>query len=78
MSPELQQQARRALQVITRNGRRLSAGRAVLFVLEELDWHPTLVRLAQQQPFLWAVELGYGLVAHNRGLLARLLSRRRE
>ncbi len=77
MSPELRQQAQRAVQVVTRDGRRLSATRAVLFVLDELRWHPALVRLARQYPFLWVVELGYRFVARNRGLLARLLLRDR-
>ena len=40
MTPALREQARKAVQVVTAEGRQLSAGRAVLFVLEEIDWHP--------------------------------------
>jgi predicted DCC family thiol-disulfide oxidoreductase YuxK len=58
MTPALRRQAERAVQVITPEGQQLSAGRAVLFVLQQVGWRPTLVRLASRRPFLWAVELG--------------------
>jgi hypothetical protein len=75
MTPALREQARKAVQVITADGRRLSAGRAVLFVLEEIDWHPRAVRLAGRRPFIWAVELGYWFVAQNRPFFDRFLFR---
>ena len=75
MSPSLWEQARRAVQVITANGTRLSAGRACLFVLEEIGWHPRLARLGRHRPFVWAVETGYGIVASNRDLFSRMLFR---
>jgi hypothetical protein len=73
MTSQLREQARRAVQVITVDGNRLSAGRAVLFILEEIGWHPALVRIGQRRPFVWFVELGYQLVARNRSFFDRLL-----
>ena len=75
MTPQLHEQARRAVQVITSDGTQLSAGRAVLFVLEQIGWHPALARLGQRQPFVWLVELGYHLVARNRAFLDQRLFR---
>ena len=75
MTPVLREQARRAVQVITTDGTQLSAGRAVLFVLEQIGWHPALARLGQRQPFVWLVELGYHLVARNRAFLDQRLFR---
>jgi predicted DCC family thiol-disulfide oxidoreductase YuxK len=75
MTPALRAQARNAVQVITADGRQLSAGRAVLFVLEEINWRPSLVRLAGRRPFIWAVELGYWIVARNRQFFGRFLFR---
>ena len=73
MTPALREQARKAVQVMTTDGRQLSAGRAILFVLEEIDWHPRMVRLSARRPFIWAVELGYWIVAHNRSFFGRIL-----
>ena len=75
MTPALREQARKAVQVMTADGRQLSAGRAILFVLEEIDWHPSVVRLAGRRPFIWAVELGYWIVARNRSFFGRFLFR---
>jgi hypothetical protein len=75
MTPALRAQARKAVQVITAEGHQLSAGRAILFALEEIEWHPSLVRLLGRRPFIWAVELGYWIVAHNRSFFGRFLFR---
>lgn len=75
MTPELRAQAQQAVQVLTTEGRRLAAGRAVLFVLEELGWHPRLVRLAGRRPWIWAVEAGYWIVARHRPFFSRVLFR---
>jgi hypothetical protein len=75
MTPSLRKQARKAVQVVTADGRQLSAGRVALFVLEEIDWHPTIVRFAGRRPFIWAVELGYWIVARNRSFFGRFLFR---
>jgi hypothetical protein len=71
-------QARKAVQVITADGHQLSAGRAILFALEEIDWHPSMVRLGGRRPFVWVVELGYWIVAHNRSFFGRFLFRPKE
>lgn len=76
MTPALRAEARRAVQVVTRDGQRLAAGRASLFVLAEIGWHPRLVRLGGRRPFVWLVELGYRLVAGNREVASRFLFRR--
>jgi predicted DCC family thiol-disulfide oxidoreductase YuxK len=66
MTPLLMVQAQRAVQLVTSDGRQLSGGKAVLFALRETGWHPTLVRLLERRPFVWAVDLGYKIVAANR------------
>ena len=75
MTPALREQARKAVQVITADGHHLSAGRAILFALAEIGWHPHIVRLAGRRPFIWAVELGYWIVARNRQFFGRVLFR---
>lgn len=75
MTPVLREQSRKAVQVITADGRQLSAGRAILFALAEIGWHPRMVRLAGRRPFLWAVELGYRIVARNRSFFGHFLFR---
>lgn len=72
MTPALRAASRRAVQVITVDGRRLAAGRASLFVLARIGWHPVLTSLATLPPFIWAVEFGYRLVADHRRLAARI------
>jgi hypothetical protein len=75
MTSTLREQARKAVQVITGDGRQLSAGRAMLFVLEEIPWHPSIDRLARWRPFVWLVELRYRIVARNRPFFGRFLFR---
>jgi predicted DCC family thiol-disulfide oxidoreductase YuxK len=75
MTPALRWQAERAVQVITPGGQQISGGRAVLFVLQQVGWHPVLVRLASRWPLVWVVELGYWIVARNRSLFSRFLFR---
>ncbi len=74
MTPELREACRRALHVLTSSGEILQAGRAALFVLEQIGYR-RLARLLRLPPFVWAVELGYRIVASNRSLFARLLFR---
>lgn len=77
MTPHLRVQAARAMQVITRDGRQISGGRSVLFVLETVGWYPSLMRIASKPPLIWPVELGYRIVAANRRFFSRLLLRNR-
>lgn len=75
MTPQLRERARQSVQVVTHDGTRLAAGRASLFVLAEIGWHPRLVRLGGRRPFIWLVELGYRIVARNREVVGRFLFR---
>jgi hypothetical protein len=75
MTLALREQARNAVQVITADGRHLSAGRAILFALDETHWHSSAVCLAGRRPFIWLVELGYWIVARNRPFFGRFLFR---
>ncbi len=74
MTPALRERARRAVQVLTPEGRRLEAGRASLYVLARVGY-PGAARVLSLPPFSWAVELGYRGVAANRRFLERWLSR---
>ncbi len=71
LTPVLRQEAERAMQVVTRDGRRISGGRAVLFFLEEVGWHRTLMRLAARPPLVWIVDAGYRVVAKHRDVFSR-------
>jgi predicted DCC family thiol-disulfide oxidoreductase YuxK len=75
MTPELRAACARAFHVVTLDGRVLGAGRAALHVLARLG-HPRLARVLAVPPLVWAVELGYWLVARNRQLFSKLLFRR--
>lgn len=78
MTPELYAAAERAVQVVTRDGRTISGGRAILFVLEEIGWNRGVVRLFARRPLIWGVEGGYWLIARNRHLASRVLFRERH
>ena len=70
VGPEVRRASADALHVVTTGGRVLKAGRASLFVLGEIGW-PLTARVLMWPPFVWGVELGYGLVARNRGRISR-------
>jgi predicted DCC family thiol-disulfide oxidoreductase YuxK len=74
MTPELEAACARAVHVITSDGTRLRAGRALLFAAEALGWRRTS-RLLGLPPLVWLVELGYCLVARSRPLISRVLPR---
>ncbi|MCS7066785.1 MAG: DUF393 domain-containing protein [Fimbriimonadales bacterium] len=65
LSPEQRAACRYALHVITAEGHILRAGRAVLFIGEQLGYR-WLTRLLGYPPFIWLVEAGYWLVARLR------------
>ena len=75
MTPELRAACGRAVHLLTPEGRMLRAGRACLWVLERIGY-PLLARVLAVPPLVWAVELGYWLVARNRELASRVLFRR--
>ncbi|MCS7273460.1 MAG: DUF393 domain-containing protein [Fimbriimonadales bacterium] len=75
--PELVQQVsleslQRALHVITADGRILRAGRAVLFIGEQLGYG-WLTRPLSVPPLVWLVEGVYWLIARVRGKLSQWL-----
>ena len=55
MTPELREACRRAVHVVTTDGRVLRAGRASLFVLGQTGY-PRLARLLSVPPLVWIVE----------------------
>jgi predicted DCC family thiol-disulfide oxidoreductase YuxK len=75
MTPALYAACARAIHVVKADGTVLRAGRAALFVLEELGWG-WCARLLALPPFLWLVELGYALIAHHRAFFSRFMFRR--
>jgi predicted DCC family thiol-disulfide oxidoreductase YuxK len=75
MTPALYAACARAIHVVKSDGTVMCAGRAALFILEELGWGGT-ARILALPPFLWLVELGYALVASNRKFFSRFLFRR--
>jgi predicted DCC family thiol-disulfide oxidoreductase YuxK len=74
MTPALRAACERAAHILKADGTVLRAGRAFLFILEELGWG-WIARLLAQPPFIWAVELGYRIVADHRGFFSRFLFR---
>ncbi len=78
MTPQLRTASERAVQIVAPGGHRISGGRAVLFVLQTVGWHPLLLRIAGLPPFVWIVELGYHIVSRNRSFFSRFLFRRQS
>jgi predicted DCC family thiol-disulfide oxidoreductase YuxK len=74
LTPTLRAACARAVHVVRADGGILKGGRAVLFVLEHTGM-PRLARAASRPPLVWLVELGYRLVAANRGWIGRVLFR---
>ncbi len=72
MTPELREQSRRAVQVVTAENEILSAGMACAFVLEAIGYRRLgrAMRLRVFRPF---VEWGYRRVANNRRFFGRLV-----
>ncbi len=72
MTPTLRVACEKAVHVLTTDGRVLRAGRASLFVLEQIGYR-AIARLLRLPPLIWAVELGYKIVAANRPFFSRFL-----
>jgi len=73
MTPELFEACRKAAHVITTDGELLRAGRVAMFVLAEIGFPGWLVRPFTWPPFIWFIELGYWLIANNRGFFSKFL-----
>lgn len=74
MTPGLRAACGRSIHVVLPDGRTLRAGRASLYVLEQVGWG-AIARLLARPPLVWAVEAGYRLVAARRDLAGRFLFR---
>ena len=72
MTPELLAACRRAMHVLTADGRTLRAGRASLFVLRETG-NGRLASFLSLPPLVWLVEVAYRFVARNRSKLSWLI-----
>lgn len=75
MTPEMAEACRRAIHVVTADGQVLRAGRAAMFLLQHLGY-PRLGKVGSWYPFVWFVELGYFVVARNRGRVYRWFFRK--
>lgn len=74
LSPELRQACSQAMHVVKANGEIVRGGRAALFCGRFTRWHQ-LARIGEWPVFLPFVELGYKIVAANRGFFSDLLFR---
>jgi predicted DCC family thiol-disulfide oxidoreductase YuxK len=72
MTPELKAACENAVHIITTDGTILRAGRAVLFILENIGWG-FVARLLALPPFIWFMEIGYAILAANRPFFANFL-----
>ena len=77
MTDELARQCERAVHVITSEGHVLRAGRASLYVMEQVGWR-RFAALFSSPLLLWLVELVYRFVASNRQWLSRIFFRGRD
>ena len=77
MTDELRRISRHSMIVVTNGGRQLVGGRAVLFVLQTVGWHPSVMRFAARRPLVWVIDAGYRLVANNRQFFSRFFFRNR-
>lgn len=72
ISPELRAACQKSVHVIKASGEILRGGRAVLFCGQQTRWHQ-LARIATWPVFLPFIELGYALIAKNRGVFSKFL-----
>jgi predicted DCC family thiol-disulfide oxidoreductase YuxK len=73
MTPPLYAACEQAVHVITADGRVIKAGRAVMFILEEIGYPHWLVRPFTWPLLVWLTELGYRIVADNRPFFSKFL-----
>lgn len=78
MTPQLYEACKQAAHVFAADGCILKAGRAVMFVFEEIGYPQWLVRPFTWPPLVWLTELGYWVVANNRPFFSKYLFTREE
>ncbi|MDX1932961.1 MAG: DUF393 domain-containing protein [Capsulimonadales bacterium] len=71
MTPELAAACKKAVHVLTPEGKVLRAGRAALYLLDRIGWG-AVARPLMWPPFVWGVEIGYKVVAANRQFFSRV------
>jgi predicted DCC family thiol-disulfide oxidoreductase YuxK len=72
MSDAMRAACKRSVHVVRANGEVLRAGRATLFILEQVGWG-VFARILSWPPFVWFVELAYWFVARNRRFVAKFM-----
>jgi predicted DCC family thiol-disulfide oxidoreductase YuxK len=75
MTDELRQACAKAMHVVTTDGTVHRGGRASMFILRKTGWG-WFAALLMVPPFVWFVELGYWIVARNRGFFGKFMFRR--
>ena len=78
MTPQLYEACQRAVHVLTGEGQVLRAGRAVMFLLEQIGYPRWLIRPLTWPPLVWFTELGYWIVANNRPFFSKFLFREKQ
>ncbi len=78
MTPELYEACKQAAHIITTEGCIIRAGRAGMFILEEIGFPCCLVRPFTWPPLVWLTELGYWLMANNRPFFSKFLFTREK
>ncbi len=76
MTAELAKACARAVHVLHEDGSTVRAGRASMAVLERCRGWGWVARIGRRRPLVWAVEVGYRVVAANRGVLSKVVFRR--
>lgn len=74
MTEALRRRCAHAAHVITTGGEVIGAGRALLFIIRALGW-PRLAWILSLPPLVWAIEVGYWIVARNRMIFSRFMFR---
>jgi predicted DCC family thiol-disulfide oxidoreductase YuxK len=74
MTPDLAIACERSVHVVQTDKRVLHAGRACLFVADQIGWKRTS-KILSRAPLVWLMELAYLAVARNRTLFGRFLFR---
>ncbi len=79
ITPQLYDACHKAMHVVKSNGEILRAGRAMLFVLNGINWtNGFLPAFLSLPPMIWFVEIGYKLIAANRTFFSRFIFVRGE
>lgn len=72
MTTDLYEACRQAIHLISPTGEMMRAGRAALFIMEQLGYPSWAIELLRRPPFIGLIEWGYDLVAKNRTIAAKL------